>query len=113
MSVVVGTISFMSLECHVTAMWGKSPDAAGRIYPLLCHLLDTAVVARLIWDTRVREGLKRRLCALAACDDATAKQAFMLAAELHDVGKVNPWFQYQEALTHWLGVGLTDMVRSR
>lgn len=78
---------------------GKDPAACAGVhgsYPLLCHLLDTALVAGILWDTRVRPGLRERICTILGVDDATARQVMMLAAGLHDIGKANPFFQYQE-----------------
>lgn len=84
-------------------LFGKDPDACPGVngsYPLFCHLLDTAVVISHLWQTRTRAGLKIRIVqALKAAgfngDPATI---LMLAAGLHDIGKLNPWFQYQERM---------------
>lgn len=74
---------------------GPGPDGS---YPLICHLLDTAVVIEHLWKTRVRAGLRDRINEIlqSAGVQGTTEQVLMLAAGLHDVGKANPWFQYQE-----------------
>lgn len=80
-------------------IFGKDPAAtpgASGSYPLLCHLLDTVLVAEYLWDERVRPGLKARIANVLNIGHAESKRVLMLAAGLHDVGKANPFFQYQE-----------------
>lgn len=78
---------------------GKDPassvGAAGS-YPLLCHLLDTAVVARHLWSTRVRPRLRTRIAEIIGVDEDSARELLALTAAVHDLGKANPFFQYQE-----------------
>lgn len=78
---------------------GKDPAASpgrGGSYPLLCHLLDTAVVIGHLWCRRVRAGLKSRITESLGMSEGEAGQVLALVAALHDVGKLNPFFQYQE-----------------
>jgi len=81
------------------AVFAKDPSARPSVtgsYPLLCHLLDTAAVAGLLWDQRVRPALRARLCQILDCDNDTGRSLLQLAAGLHDIGKANPFFQYQQ-----------------
>ncbi len=83
------------------AIHGKDPAGAPGIdgsYPLLCHLLDTAVVAEHLWNTRVRPKLKATIASVLNVSEDEAGRVLMLIAALHDLGKVNPFFQYQERL---------------
>lgn len=83
---------------------GKDPAASpGRSgsYPLLCHLLDTAVVIEHLWFTRVREGLRVKIAealggSVGEVSVGEAGRVLVLVAAIHDVGKLNPFFQYQE-----------------
>lgn len=76
-------------------LWGKQ-DGLPQRYPLLCHLLDTAASAGVLWDRWLRPGLRGQLtAALAPGDPALARRRLMAVAALHDIGKVNPVFQGQ------------------
>lgn len=80
---------------------GKDPASfPGRdgSYPLLCHLLDTVVVAQILWSARVRDGLRKRVAEALGRTVTEAGQLLALAAAAHDLGKLNPYFQYQERL---------------
>lgn len=48
-------------ECPSHHIFGKDPAATPGVsgsYPLVCHLLDTAVVAGHLWDEWLRTRLK-------------------------------------------------------
>ena len=77
-------------------LWAKDPADARGSYPLLPHLLDTAVVVGHLWDSWLRPGLREHVTTLLGLDAPTARAAVQLVAGLHDVGKANPWFQLQE-----------------
>lgn len=98
-------------------VYAKDPEDA---YPLVPHLLDTAVVANHLWRTWVRPGLRQTAAAAIGTSEDQAGRLLCLAAGLHDVGKANPFFQLQERFTPqpWteklaaefsaLGLGATD-----
>ncbi|WP_164878746.1 CRISPR-associated helicase Cas3' [Nocardioides yefusunii] len=74
---------------------GPRPGRDGS-YPLLCHLLDTAVVMQHLWDTRVRPELRSAISRAADVDADQMRKLLAYAAAIHDLGKLNPYFQFQE-----------------
>ncbi|WP_399087879.1 CRISPR-associated helicase Cas3' [Streptomyces sp. BBFR2] len=80
-----------AFEC---LLWGKSKGLpAGRHYPLICHLVDTSVMADVLWDAYLTRS-QRRMIARAldlTCDEARRLVAFW--AGLHDIGKAVPSWQ--------------------
>lgn len=81
------------------ALWGKnSRGGSARPYPLIGHLLDTSVTTGLLWDQWLRPGLRDILTeALAPGQPRLARKRAMLAAGLHDIGKINGIFQGRTA----------------
>ena len=83
------------------AIWAKNPEGlvdGATPYPLIAHLLDTAVMAGIIWDRYLPQRLRDLLTRAIAVDDPDrARSLIMLAAGLHDIGKANPVFQFQAA----------------
>ena len=76
-------------------LWGKQ-DGLPERYPLLCHMLDTAASAGVLWERWLRPGLRDQLtAALAPGNPDLARRRMMVVAALHDVGKANPVFQGQ------------------
>jgi len=77
------------------ALWSKRAQQS-EPYPLLCHLLDTAAAADVLWRRWLRPGLRDLLAdAIAPGDPDLARRRFALVAGLHDVGKANAVFQGQ------------------
>jgi len=80
-------------------LWAKADRETGRTHPLICHMLDVALVAEALWysvlTTSVRAQFEHFLG--IAGDDAAHLIAFW--AGLHDLGKASPAFQrrYQPA----------------
>ena len=72
---------------------GDAPD----YHPLLCHMVDVAIVALEMWkealSPRQREGLSKGLGLGDNQDTAGGWCAFI--AGLHDLGKASPAFQLQ------------------
>ncbi len=78
------------------ALWGKARPGELQMapaHPLLCHMLDVALVARCLLERVVPPSTGRRLAEslCLAPDDAVAWLAFLVA--LHDLGKASPGFQ--------------------
>src|SRR5690606_39019648 len=64
-----------------------------RPYPLLWHLVDTAVVAGVLWDRFLTANQRSMIAAGMGVDEQHAKALVMLWAGLHDLGKATPGFQ--------------------
>lgn len=87
--------SYLDGDSPVFRLWAKTdrgaPDCS--YHPLLCHMLDVAAVAGLIWDHHLTATLRKRLeCAIGA-KDARSLIAFVTGA--HDIGKACPAFQWK------------------
>ncbi|WP_017539384.1 CRISPR-associated helicase/endonuclease Cas3 [Nocardiopsis halophila] len=71
--------------------WAKSSKEG--VHPLICHLIDTMEVSRLLYGLflgpKVREELERVFSPLAG----SAEQWVSLLCGLHDLGKYSPAFQ--------------------
>lgn len=77
-------------------VWAKSPQLApgeGRYHPLICHMIDVAMVALRLWQyvmpPALREQLREQL-GVATENEAGRWAAFF--AGLHDLGKATPGF---------------------
>jgi len=81
------------------ALWSKRAQLS-EPYPLLCHLLDTAAAATVLWRNWLRPGLRDLLTeAIAPGNEELATRRFALVAGLHDIGKANAVFQGQTMAT--------------
>ena len=98
-------------------LWAKWPRSkAGTSYhPVLCHLIDVAVVTRLLWDEVLSPAWRRRIAAALGLSEAAAGAWIALFAGLHDIGKIAPTFQFQvDAARDYLqATGLRDTSRDR
>lgn len=78
------------------ALWGKAQPGetqSSPAHPLLCHMLDVGLVARLLLEEHVPRSVLRRITDAMdiGAEHASAWIAFMVA--LHDLGKASPAFQ--------------------
>ena len=86
----------------LTKLWSKK--SKGRDYdkwlPLPTHLIDTAEVARRLWDSWVSRSVVNRISQGITVDGqvdfSIAQSVFEFLAYVHDIGKVSPAFQTQE-----------------
>lgn len=67
---------------------------ADHVLPVWIHLLDTGSVMGYLFDMRVSEQEKRFFCEETGSDEKT-RSLFVLAALLHDIGKLTSSFQYK------------------
>ncbi len=83
-------------------LWAKSPRGlhlppdAPQFHPLLCHLIDAAMVALQMWRRVLSAALKTRLTERLGCrsqEEAGRWIAFFVG--LHDLGKATPNFAVQ------------------
>jgi CRISPR-associated endonuclease/helicase Cas3 len=74
-------------------LWAKTSvdDNDSRYHPLLCHMLDVAAVAGLVWDHHLTASLRHRLA--SALGVPNARSCVLYVAGAHDVGKASPGFQ--------------------
>ena len=81
-------------------LWGKSSDRAGLPgggpYLLICHLLDTAGVARAVCDLLIPRPMRDCLAQACGSWDAWVAET-VLCAGAHDLGKATCRFQQQVA----------------
>ncbi|NJP65885.1 CRISPR-associated endonuclease Cas3'' [Streptomyces spiramenti] len=89
----------MSLDPRI---WGKSAGLgkeardAGLALPLVCHLLDTAAVAEVIWDQLLTVHQRSFVTNALEVTDKQARTFAAFWAGLHDIGKIRVPFQLHE-----------------
>ncbi len=88
----------MSLDCR---LWGKhaglgtSAGGVQHAHPLICHLLDTAAVAEVVWDDLLTVRQRSMVTQALQVEDEQARALVAFWAGLHDVGKISVPFQLQ------------------
>lgn len=86
----------MSLDSR---LWGKAAglgmDARGaqRTHPLICHLLDTAAVAEVVWDELLTVHQRNMVAEALQVSVEQARTLVAFWAGLHDIGKISVPFQ--------------------
>ncbi|QKW66152.1 CRISPR-associated endonuclease Cas3'' (plasmid) [Streptomyces sp. NA03103] len=86
----------MSLDSR---LWGKAAglgkDARGahRTHPLICHLLDTAAVAEVLWDELLTSRQRSMVAGALQVPEGEARALAAFWAGLHDIGKISVPFQ--------------------
>lgn len=78
-------------------LWGKFRGLSAP-YPLACHLLDAGAAAGAVWDAYLSPGFRRFVAEGMDTDEAHARRMIVLWVALHDIGKVIPCFQEQDAV---------------
>lgn len=73
-------------------LWGKA-EGLERPYPLIGHLVDTALVAGVLWDEVLDAGQRGRIADALELTVEDARSVVMFWAGLHDIGKLMPVFQ--------------------
>ncbi|MCW5775614.1 MAG: CRISPR-associated helicase Cas3' [Phycisphaeraceae bacterium] len=94
-------------------LWAKTQQGGGDLHhPLICHLLDVAAVAGLMWDRHLPADIRQRVEAALAVPDARALIVFVAGA--HDIGKASPAFQKKvPALCDHVRLPFSDNDRDR
>jgi CRISPR-associated endonuclease/helicase Cas3 len=69
-------------------------------YPLIGHLVDTAMVAGAVWDEVLTEGQRVAVGDALGLSRKDARQVVMFWAGLHDLGKIMPQFQDMAVKEH-------------
>lgn len=84
----------VSFAPPLAVLWGKSKSrGGGSMNLLLAHLLDTAAVGELLWDSFLAPSVRRKL---DACCGGRGRSLLALLCGLHDVGKASPAFQSKD-----------------
>jgi CRISPR-associated endonuclease/helicase Cas3 len=65
-------------------------------HPLICHMLDTAAVARAIWDEVLPPAQRRAIADALHVTDESARRWCAFLAGTHDLGKAAPAFLSHE-----------------
>ena len=87
---------YIELSPATSRLWAKSDDGLNEEWlPLFLHMIDTAYVARMLWDRWVPIGVKDTIARAMDVDCDFAKRVTILLAGLHDLGKAVPAFQAQ------------------
>ena len=80
------------------AKWSDASQSPATYHPVICHLIDVAQVARLLWDTIYARPHRERLADAFQLDQPTTAAWVAFFAGLHDLGKASPAFQTQLGL---------------
>ncbi|WHM35078.1 CRISPR-associated endonuclease Cas3'' [Streptomyces sp. BPPL-273] len=86
----------MSLDARLwgkAAGLGKNARGAHRTHPLICHLLDTAAVAEVVWGELLTSRQRSMVAKALQVPDGEARALVAFWAGLHDIGKISVPFQ--------------------
>ncbi|MFJ2026905.1 CRISPR-associated endonuclease Cas3'' [Streptomyces sp. NPDC087897] len=83
-------------------LWGKAAGlgrdvrGASHTHPLICHLLDTAAVAEVVWGELLTVHQRSMVAEALQVSDEQARTLAAFWAGLHDIGKISVPFQLHE-----------------
>lgn len=91
-------------------LWAKSDTSDGTVitprpHLLLGHMLDSAEVAGVLWDSHISESVRHLIRSVAGGSDNYGRRLVRFLAGIHDLGKASPAFQIKNAV---LAAGLRD-----
>lgn len=75
--------------------WAKWNPQRGSYHPLLCHMIDVAVVAEALWQGVAAPALRRQWAQHLGLDEQACASWIAFWAGLHDLGKASPAFQFK------------------
>jgi CRISPR-associated endonuclease/helicase Cas3 len=78
-------------------LWGKTSDDNVATHPLICHMLDVAQVAALLWNDVLTDSIRRQLADVLGLEPETAGRVMAFWVGVHDLGKASPAFQRKHA----------------
>jgi CRISPR-associated endonuclease/helicase Cas3 len=86
------------VEPHHLLLPAKFGESGGvyAVHPLICHMLDTAAVARTIWDDVLPAAQRRAIADALYVTDESAQRWCAFLAGVHDLGKAAPAFLSHE-----------------
>ena len=102
---------WLQLWAKTNRDWTNQRCADCRYHPLLCHMLDVAAVAGLVWDQCLNPQLRKRL----ECSPGTdARTQIVFLAGAHDLGKASPGFQKKvPELSRYSGLPFSENDQNR
>jgi len=77
----------------VAAKFALVEDGSYRLHPLICHMVDVAVVAQALWEDCLAERVRASLCSSFALGEDQTRRWVAFLAGAHDLGKASPVFQ--------------------
>lgn len=96
------------------ALWAKLDNkaregsAAISSHPLLCHMVDVAVVTHQLWEAVLPGATKRRVAAALGMDERAAGLWISFCGGAHDIGKACPPFQLRKETPPALAAALVS-----
>lgn len=92
-----GNVLAGARDLAIWAKLSKGREPSWTYHPLLCHMLDVAAVASVLWQLTLRTATRQRIAKALGLDDGSAGRWLPFLAGLHDLGKASPSFQLQPA----------------
>jgi CRISPR-associated endonuclease/helicase Cas3 len=86
-------------------LWAKLPQAGNEngvrsFHPLVCHMIDVGVVARMMWRETIADSARRDLARTFGLSVDETENWVAYIAALHDIGKASPVFQLRREASH-------------
>ena len=82
-----------TVELLFWAKRGTDGTGPSEYHPLVCHLIDVAMVCRALWDESLSGSLRAWLAGQIGLDEDDACHWIAFWAGAHDIGKASPGFQ--------------------
>jgi CRISPR-associated endonuclease/helicase Cas3 len=79
-------------------LWAKLSRDKTRAHPLICHMLDVALMALTLWRVVLTEGQRGQWAATLGLGTEAAGRLLAFWAGAHDLGKASPAFQRKSAV---------------
>ncbi len=74
-------------------LWAKADRKTQRSHALICHLIDVAQVAHILWTDVLTDGFRNHIAKILDLDIEAAGRLLAFWTALHDIGKASPAFQ--------------------
>lgn len=82
---------------NLLLFWAKLDRESSSWHPLFCHLIDVGAVAREMWKAVLPAAARRRMSESLGLPEDEAGRWIAFWAACHDLGKLSPSFQLQDA----------------
>jgi CRISPR-associated endonuclease/helicase Cas3 len=74
-------------------LWGKVHKRTGETHPLICHMIDVAQVARVMWREVLTPSFRAHIAGALGLETPEMERLIVFWVSLHDLGKACPGFQ--------------------